>query len=99
MKIRKANDELKAMIDNMEKNHASYNKEMKEMEMIGAKYKASLKDLNITKEKQDRAKAEHDKQAQLTHDVSVAYRKSIAVVNDKKKQFYDDVLQTYLNVI
>jgi hypothetical protein len=98
-KIRKANDELKGMIDIMEKNHLSYNKEMKEMESIGAKYKASLKDLNITKDKQDRAKAEHDKQAQMTHDISVTYRKSISIVNDKKKQFYDDVLWTYLNVI
>jgi hypothetical protein len=83
----------------MEKNHVSYNKEMKEMEAVGAKYKASLKDLNITKEKQDKAKLEHDKQAQLTHDISVAYRKSIVSVNEKKKYFYNDVLFTYLNVM
>jgi hypothetical protein len=98
-KIKTNGNELKTIIDEMEKFRVTYTKQTIEMEAVGARYRASLKDINISKEKQEKIKVEYDKQANIVHEISVAYKKSLHATNEYKNKYYNEILPNALNEI
>ncbi|KAH6583072.1 hypothetical protein BASA61_008196 [Batrachochytrium salamandrivorans] len=97
--IRKANVELKKVVDNLEKMQQRYEKTMKDMDMAKTTFENAEKDQNSTKKLIDQLKAEVDKKVVAAHDAGSAYQQCMIQSNVVKNQHFTEILPSILDNI